>query len=227
MSASKTYLIFLGPPGSGKGTQSRMLQDKLGIPQISTGDLFRYNLKNKTELGLLAKRYMDAGELVPDEVTIRMVEERLSRSDCAHGAIFDGFPRNLHQAVALDEMLQDEGGVSLAPLLLVDDSEVIRRLSGRRVCRSCGAVYHVEFKPPKIDGVCDIDGGELYQRDDDKPETIKHRLYVYYRQTSPLVGYYFAKGLLAEINGNRPPDEVQQALIQTLAERHLLSETAT
>ena len=221
----KTYLIFLGPPGSGKGTQSRMLQDKLGIPQVSTGDLFRYNLKNKTELGLLAKRYMDAGELVPDEVTIRMVQDRLSRPDCANGAIFDGFPRNLHQAVALDDMLRDDGGVSLVTMLVVDDDEVIRRLSGRRVCRVCGAVYHIEFQPPKVDNVCDIDGGELYQRDDDKPETIKHRLYVYYRQTSPLVGYYFAKGLLVEVNGNRPPDQVQQALLDVLAEHNIYPST--
>lgn len=218
----RTYLIFLGPPGSGKGTQARQLVKKLNLPQVSTGDLFRYHLKNVTELGLLAKGYMDAGELVPDDVTIRMVETRLQEEDASRGAILDGFPRNLVQVVALDEMLAPYGGVSLVPLLEVDDDEVMRRLTGRRVCRLCGHVYHLEFNPPREEGVCDLDGGELYQRDDDRPETIRNRLYVYYKHTSPLVGYYFARGILAEVNGSQAPEVVQAALVALLEGRGLL-----
>ncbi len=214
---TRTYIVFLGPPGSGKGTQAKILEKKLGLPQVATGDLFRYNLKNQTELGLLAKRYMDAGELVPDEVTIRMVEDRLAREDCARGAILDGFPRNLDQAVALDDMLAPYGGVTVVPLFMVDDEVVVERISGRRVCRNCGAVYHVKFNPPKQDHICDICGGELYQRDDDRPETVRNRLYVYYKQTAPLIGYYFAKGLLEKIDATKPVDQVTQELEAVLA----------
>ena len=214
---TRTYIVFLGPPGSGKGTQAKILEKKLGLPQVATGDLFRYNLKNQTELGLLAKRYMDAGELVPDEVTIRMVEDRLAREDCARGAILDGFPRNLDQAVALDDMLAPYGGVTVVPLFMVDDEVVVERISGRRVCRNCGAVYHVKFNPPKQDNICDICGGELYQRDDDRPETVRNRLYVYYKQTAPLIGYYFAKGLLEKIDATKPVDQVTQELEAVLA----------
>jgi len=215
----RTFIVFLGPPGSGKGTQARILEQKLGLPQVATGDLFRYNLKNQTELGLLARKYMDAGELVPDEVTVRMVEERLAREDCARGAILDGFPRSLPQAVALDEMLAPYGGVTVVPLFQVDDDVVVERISGRRVCRNCGAVYHVKFNPPKQEGICDVCGGELYQRDDDRPETVKNRLYVYYKHTAPLIGYYFARGLLAEIDANQPVADVTAALEAVLAER--------
>ncbi len=218
----RIFIVLLGVPGAGKGTQAKMLQEKLGIPQISTGDIFRYNLKNQTELGLLAKRYMDAGELVPDEVTIRMVEDRLAQEDCARGAILDGFPRNLEQAQALDEMTAPDGGVSLVPLIEISDEEAMRRITGRRVCRQCGAVYHIEFNPPKHDMVCDRCGGELYQRDDDKPETVRNRLYVYYKQTSPLIGYYFCKGLLVRVDGSRPIEEVHQTLMHILAERGIL-----
>lgn len=214
--AQRTYLVLLGVPGAGKGTQARLLEDTLGIPQISTGDLFRYNLKNQTELGLLAKSYMDRGDLVPDEVTIRMVEDRLTQPDCAQGAIFDGFPRNLQQAVALDRITEPGGGVYKAPLVHLEDDEAMRRITGRRVCRTCGAVYHVDFNPPKSAGVCDLDGGELYQRDDDKPETVRNRLYVYYKQTSPLVGYYFAKGLLVQVDGAQPIEVVQAQLLALL-----------
>jgi adenylate kinase len=218
MAANKrTFIVFLGPPGSGKGTQAKILEKKLGLPQVATGDLFRYNLKNKTELGLLAKQYMDAGELVPDEVTIRMVEERLARDDCARGAILDGFPRNLHQAAVLDEMLAPYGGVTVTPFFVVDDDVVVARISGRRICRNCGAVYHVAFNPPKQDNICDVCGGELYQRDDDRPETVKNRLYVYYRQTGPLIGYYFARGLLERIDASKSVDEVTRMLEATLA----------
>jgi adenylate kinase len=211
--ARRLYLVLLGVPGAGKGTQARLLEEALRIPQISTGDLFRYNMKNQTELGRLAKSYMDRGDLVPDEVTIRMVEDRLQREDCREGAIFDGFPRNLKQAVALDQLTEVYGGIRRTPLINLDDDEAMRRITGRRSCRTCGAVYHIEFNPPKVAGKCDLDGGELYQRDDDKPETVRNRLYVYYKQTSPLVGYYFAKGLLAEVDGSQPIETVQAALL--------------
>jgi adenylate kinase len=214
--ARRTYLVLLGVPGAGKGTQARMLEETLNIPQISTGDLFRYNLKNETELGRLAKSYMDRGDLVPDEVTIRMVEDRLQQDDCERGAIFDGFPRNLAQAVSLDELTAEHGGIGLVPLINLDDEEAMQRVTGRRVCRTCGAAYHVDFNPPKVEGKCDLDGGELYQRDDDKPETVRNRLYVYYKQTSPLVGYYFAKSLLAEIDGTNSIEAVHAELLSRL-----------
>lgn len=214
----RTYLVFLGVPGAGKGTQAKLLETALGLPQVSTGDIFRYNLKNETELGLLARSYMDKGELVPDDVTIRMVEDRLQQADCAKGAIMDGFPRNLVQAKSFDAMTAESGGVGLVPLISLTDEEAMRRITGRRVCRSCGAVYHVDFNPSQVEGVCDNDGGELYQRNDDKPDTVRNRLYVYYKQTSPLVGYYFAHGLLAEIDGARPIDVVQAELSQLVAE---------
>lgn len=215
----RTFFVLLGVPGAGKGTQAKLLQDRLGLPQISTGDIFRYNLKNDTELGLLAKSYMDKGNLVPDEVTIRMVEDRLDQTDATRGAILDGFPRNLVQAQALDQMTEPYGGISLVPLIHISDEEAMLRITGRRSCRTCGAVYHVEFNQPRQTGICDLDGGELYQRDDDKPETVRNRLYVYYKQTSPLIGYYFAKGLLAEIDGTRSIDDVQAELMGLLAEK--------
>jgi len=218
----RVFLVLLGVPGAGKGTQAKLLEELLQIPQISTGDLFRYNLKNETELGLLAKSYMDRGDLVPDEVTIRMVEERLTREDCARGAIFDGFPRNLTQATALDAITEPLGGIAVVPLIGLEDDDAMRRITGRRVCRSCGAVYHIDFNPPKQEGVCDVDGGELYQRDDDKPDTVRNRLYVYYKQTAPLVGYYYAKGLLAEVDGGLPIDEVQANLKAALQTKGLI-----
>jgi len=212
----RKFIVLLGVPGAGKGTQAKLLEERFGLPQISTGDLFRYNLKNQTKLGVLAQGYMAVGDLVPDEVTIRMVEDRLQREDCARGAIMDGFPRTLGQAAAFDEMVAPYGGVSIVPLIYIEDDEALRRITGRRVCRSCGALYHVDFNPPKEEGVCDVDGGELYQRDDDKPETVRNRLYVYYKQTSPLVGYYFAKHLLATIDGCQPIDTVFAVLEQLL-----------
>lgn len=224
--ARRTYLVLLGVPGAGKGTQARLLEETLGIPQISTGDIFRYNLKNDTELGQLAKSYMDRGDLVPDEVTIRMVQDRLQHEDCARGAIFDGFPRNLVQAQALDEMTAAHGGIALTPLITLDDDEAMRRVTGRRVCRTCGAVYHVEFNPPKVAGKCDLDGGELYQRDDDKEETVKNRLYVYYKQTSPLVGYYFAKQLLAEVDGAQSIEKVHKQLAAELQSRSIVTKVS-
>lgn len=213
MSEARTYVVLLGVPGAGKGTQAKLLEQSTGLPQVSTGDIFRYNLKNQTELGKLAKSYMDRGDLVPDDVTIRMVEDRLQQPDCARGAIMDGFPRNLVQAAAFDKITAPFGGVSVVPLINVEDDETIRRITGRRSCRTCGAVYHVTLNPPKVEGVCDVDGGELYQRDDDKEDTVRNRLFVYYKQTSPLIGYYFAKGVLAEVDGSRSITEVQQALL--------------
>jgi adenylate kinase len=213
MSEVRTYVVLLGVPGAGKGTQAKLLEQSTGLPQVSTGDIFRYNLKNQTELGKLAKSYMDRGDLVPDDVTIRMVEDRLQQPDCARGAIMDGFPRNLVQAAAFDKITAPDGGVRIVPLINLEDDETIRRITGRRSCRTCGAVYHVVFNPPKIENVCDIDGGELYQRDDDKEETVRNRLFVYYKQTSPLIGYYFAKGVLAEVDGSVPITEVQRALL--------------
>jgi adenylate kinase len=213
----RTYLVLLGVPGAGKGTQAKQLEESLHLPQVSTGDIFRYNLKNETELGLLAKRYMDRGDLVPDEVTIRMVEDRLQQPDCAEGAILDGFPRNLVQATAFDAVTKPYGGVTLVPLINLEDEDAIRRITGRRVCRTCGAVYHVDFNPPKQSGICDVDQGELYQRADDAPETVRNRLYVYYKQTAPLIGYYYAHSLLREIDGAQPIEAIQaqlQALVR-------------
>ncbi len=220
--SGRKFLVLLGVPGAGKGTQAKELVDLLGIPQISTGDLFRYNLKNETELGKLAKSYMDKGDLVPDDVTISMVEDRIKNADCDAGAIFDGFPRALPQATALDGMIDPLGGLTIVPQISLDDEEVMRRITGRRVCRGCGEVYHVDFKPPKVEGVCDECGGELYQRADDMPETVKNRLYVYYKQTSPLVGYYYAKGLLVEIDGNQAIEKVTEDLKAVLKENGLI-----
>ncbi len=210
--SNRKFIVLLGVPGAGKGTQAKILEELLHLPQVSTGDIFRYNLKNQTLLGQLAKGFMDRGELVPDDVTIKMVEDRLRSDDCINGAILDGFPRNLSQAKAFGQMTASSGGVSLVPLIHIEDDEAIRRISGRRSCRNCGTVYHVDFNPPKIDGVCDNCGGDLYQRDDDTAETVKNRLYVYYKQTSPLVGYYFAKELLVELDGTQSIQFVTEKL---------------
>jgi adenylate kinase len=212
MAEKRMFIVLLGAPGAGKGTQAKLLEEAAQLPQISTGDIFRFNLKNQTELGKLAKSYMDTGALVPDEVTIRMVEDRLQQPDAARGAIMDGFPRNLVQATAFDALVAPYGGVSVVPMISVDDEEVIRRITGRRSCKSCGAIYHVLYNPPKVAGVCDKDGGELTQRDDDREETVRNRLFVYYKQTAPLIGYYYAKGLLAEVDGMQPIEDVAAAL---------------
>lgn len=217
MSSNPTYLILIGPPGAGKGTQAAMLEETLGLKQVSSGDLFRENLKNETELGLLAKGYMERGELVPDDVTIGMVKERISRPDCSRGAILDGFPRTLEQARALDTMLASQGSrISIVPMIDVSDEEVLDRLTARRVCRAQGHTYHLRYKPPKVEGVCDIDGSELYQRTDDSPETVRNRLFVYYKQTSPLIGYYFAKDLLVRVDGQRSMDDVHRDLLNII-----------
>lgn len=214
---NRLYIVLLGVPGAGKGTQARRLEEALGIPQVSTGDLFRYNLKNETELGLLAKRYMDSGGLVPDDVTSRMVAERLQMKDAQRGALLDGFPRTLNQAVMFEEMVAPYGGITCVPFFKLDDKEALRRITGRRVCPTCGAVYHIDFNPPKQAGVCDIDGGELYQRSDDKEETVQKRLYVYYKETSPLIGYYFAHDLLADIDASMSIEMVSKKLTNMLS----------
>jgi len=211
------FVIMLGAPGAGKGTQARMLAEALDLAHISSGDIFRENLKNETPLGKLAKTYMDRGELVPDAVTINMVMDRLAQPDCAKGAVLDGFPRTLPQAAALDEALaQRDDRVRLAPLLDVSDEAVIDRLAGRRVCRDCQAMYHVDYSPPEVAGVCDKCGGELYRRTDDEPETVRNRLFVYYKQTSPLVGYYFAHSVLKTLAGDREMAAVQADLVDAV-----------
>lgn len=216
-SPNPVHLVLVGPPGAGKGTQAAMLETKLGLKQISSGDLFRENLKNQTELGKLARTYMDRGELVPDEVTIAMVQERIQRPDCARGVIFDGFPRTLEQARALDQMLAaQDSAISLTPVLMASDETIMERMTGRRICRNCGAVYHVTNNPPKMAEVCDVCGGELYQRTDDSPETVRNRLFVYYKQTSPLIGYYFARNLTVRLDADQPIDAVQQALLDAI-----------
>ena len=209
-----TYIVLLGPPGVGKGTQAKILSDETGLPQVSSGDLFRENLKNETELGKLAKTYMDRGELVPDDVTIAMVRDRLSRPDCAKGAILDGFPRTPAQAQALDTMLADFNcRVDVVPYITADESILVERIGGRWTCRANGHIYHEKFNPPLKPGVCDVDGSELYQRDDDKAETITNRIRVYLAQTAPLVDYYRARGTLVEIDGSSPVEQVSENLL--------------
>ncbi|MBX6355341.1 MAG: adenylate kinase [Micromonosporaceae bacterium] len=210
-------LVLVGPPGAGKGTQAEFIAAHLVVPKISTGDIFRANVAQGTPLGIEAKRFMDAGQLVPDEVTINMVRERLAEPDAADGFLLDGFPRTTPQAVALDKLLADLGdGLDLVLELVVDDDEVIRRLSGRRTCHGCGKIWHVEFDPPLHDGVCDRCGGALFQRDDDKPETIAERLRVYARDTAPLVDYYGAQGKLVGIDATGPVEDVTVRAIDAL-----------
>jgi adenylate kinase len=214
MSSQPLFLVLLGGPGAGKGTQAERLSEALGVPQVSTGDLFRENLKNETELGLLARRYMEQGELVPDKVTVGMVRERLSRPDAADGAILDGFPRTIAQAEALRELLTEfDSELAVVPYIKVSEDVLLARLAGRWTCRACGAMYHQLFSPPQETGVCDRCGGELYQRPDDTPETQKHRIQVYFEQTAPLIDYYREKGLLVEVDGRPGIDEIQSALL--------------
>lgn len=191
-------IIFLGAPGVGKGTYTSRVKEKYGIPHISTGDIFRENIKNNTSLGKEAKSYMDAGKLVPDEVTINMVKERFKQPDAKKGYILDGFPRTIPQAEALSSFSK----VDVVINFVAKDSTIIQRLSGRRICRKCQAIFHVKNIPPKVEGICDKCGGEIYQREDDKPEAIKHRLKVYSDQTSPLIDYYKKKNLLHVIDAN-------------------------
>jgi adenylate kinase len=217
---SELDLILFGPPGAGKGTQAERLRGDFQLPFISTGEMLRANVKEGTELGRRAQEYMDAGELVPDELIVAMVADRLLRHDAQDGFILDGFPRTIEQADALDKQLADLGRRVTAALLIdVPDDEVIRRLAGRRVCVKAGHNYHVEFDPPKHDDVCDQDGSRLIQRDDDQPDVIRNRLRVYHEKTAPLIDYYDERGLMRRIDGTRPAAEVHdhiRAVIATL-----------
>ncbi|WP_433499614.1 adenylate kinase [Sphaerimonospora sp. CA-214678] len=210
-------LVLVGPPGAGKGTQAQFIASHLSIPKISTGDIFRANVSGGTPLGKLAKEYMDRGDLVPDEVTVAMVRDRLSEDDAQEGFLLDGFPRNVPQAEVLKKMLDEFGtALDLVLELVVDDDEVVRRLAGRRTCRSCGKVWHELFDPPTQPGVCDACGGELFQRDDDREETIRHRLEVYQEQTAPLVAFYADEGILVGVDATGPVEEVTQRAMAVL-----------
>jgi adenylate kinase len=210
-------LVLVGPPGAGKGTQAEFIAAHLTVPKISTGDIFRANVTAGTPLGVEARRFMDAGQLVPDEVTINMVRERLAEPDSADGFLLDGFPRTVPQAAALDKLLADLGvALDIVLELVVDDDEVVRRLSGRRTCHGCGKVWHLEFDPPTHEGVCDRCGGQLFQRDDDKPETVAERLRVYARDTAPLIDFYGAQGKLVGLDAAGPVEDVTERAIDAL-----------
>ncbi len=215
-----TYIVLLGPPGAGKGTQAEVISHEMNLAHISSGDLFRENLKNQTELGKLAQGYMNRGELVPDDVTIAMVRDRLSRTDCQDGALLDGFPRTPAQADALADMLGSMGQkVDSVPYISVPPDVLIERLGGRWTCPACGRVYHEKYNPPKTPGICDVDGTKLIQRDDDKAETVERRIRVYMDQTSPLIEYYRQKGLLAEVDGTQSIDEVSKEILQAIKKK--------
>jgi adenylate kinase len=212
-----TFIVLLGPPGAGKGTQAQKISDKLELPHISSGDIFRENLKNKTDLGELARGYMDRGELVPDDVTIAMIRERLSRPDCKPGALLDGFPRTPAQAEALDSMLMGfNGQIDSVPYISVPEQVLIERLTGRWTCRANGHIFHEKFNPSQEPGVCDYDGSELYQREDDKTETVIRRIRVYLEQTMPLIEYYRQQGVLVEVDGNQKIEQVTRDLLGAL-----------
>jgi adenylate kinase len=208
------YIVLLGPPGAGKGTQAQVISREMNLAHISSGDLFRENLKNQTDLGKLAQGYMNRGELVPDDVTIAMVQDRLSRPDCKEGALLDGFPRTPAQAEALSAMLSGMGqAVHKVPYIYVPAELLIERLSGRWTCQTCGYVYNEKSNPPKVQGVCDLDSGALIQRPDDKAETVANRIRVYMDQTSPLIEYYRQKGLLVEVDGTRGIEDVSKDIL--------------
>ena len=211
-------LVLVGPPGAGKGTQAQFIAEHVRVPKISTGDIFRANVSAGTPLGLQAKEFMDRGDLVPDEVTIDMVRNRLAENDALRGFLLDGFPRTVPQAETLDDILRETADSKLDVVLelVVDSDEVVRRLSGRRTCRTCNHIWHVDFDPPQVEGVCDLDQGELYQRDDDQAETIKNRLEVYEDQTAPLIAYYAGRGVLVGIDATGPVDDVTTRAIDAL-----------
>jgi adenylate kinase len=209
--------VLVGPPGAGKGTQAQFISSNLSIPKISTGDIFRFNVSSGTDLGRQAKAFMDRGDLVPDEVTIAMVASRLQEDDALDGFLLDGFPRNVPQAETLKKMLAEwDARLDIVLELVVDDDEVVRRLSGRRTCRRCGRIWHVVFDPPARQGLCDDCGGELFQRDDDREETIRHRLDVYQQQTSPLIAFYADEGILLGVDATGPVEEITDRALSAL-----------
>ncbi|MCR5604330.1 MAG: adenylate kinase [Lachnospiraceae bacterium] len=210
-------IIMLGAPGAGKGTQAKMIAEKYGIPHVSTGDIFRANIKNQTELGMEAKKYMDQGLLVPDELTVKILLDRVAKDDCKNGYVLDGFPRTIPQAEVLDKAVAElNESIDFAINVDVKDESIIKRMSGRRACLKCGATYHIEHIPPKQEGICDSCGSELVLRDDDKPETVKKRLSVYHEQTQPLIDYYSKKGILREVNGSQDMKDVFNAIVTIL-----------
>lgn len=212
-------IIMLGAPGAGKGTQAKKIAEKYGIPHISTGDIFRANIKNQTELGKKAKGYMDQGMLVPDELTLELIMDRFAKEDCKNGYVLDGFPRTIPQAEALTKALADQqDAVDYAINVDVPDEAIVSRMSGRRACLSCGGTYHIKFNPTRVEGVCDACGGELVLRNDDKPETVQKRLDVYHEQTQPLINYYQNQNILKEVDGTLPLEEVFQAIIAILGD---------
>ena len=208
---------MLGAPGAGKGTQAKMIADKYGVPHVSTGDIFRANIKNGTELGMEAKKYMDQGLLVPDELTVKILLDRVAEEDCKEGYLLDGFPRTIPQAEVLDKALTELGdAIDYAINVDVPDENIVKRMSGRRACLSCGSTYHMEHIPPKKEGVCDKCGNELVLRDDDKPETVLNRLEVYHKQTQPLIQFYEEKGVLRTVDGTKPMKEVFDSIVEIL-----------
>ena len=210
-------IIMLGAPGAGKGTQAKMIADKYGVPHISTGDIFRANIKNGTELGMEAKKYMDQGLLVPDELTVRILLDRVAQDDCKNGYVLDGFPRTIPQAEVLDSELTKLGDhIDYAINVDVPDENIVKRMSGRRACLTCGATYHIEHVPPKKEGICDVCGSELVLRDDDKPETVKNRLNVYHEQTQPLFDFCAEIGGRQTVDGTGPMEEVFAAITASL-----------
>ena len=213
------YIVLLGPPGAGKGTQAQIISQKLGIPHISSGDIFRENIKNQTELGVLAKKYIDRGELVPDDVTIAMIRDRLLRPDCESGALLDGFPRTPTQAEGLAEILAGiHAQIDIVAYINVPDEVLVERLTGRWMCREEGHIFHQKFNPPKEDGKCDYDHSELYQREDDRAETVTQRIRVYLEQTMPLIEYYRQHKVLIEVDGTQPVEDVTNMLLAQLSE---------
>lgn len=210
-------IVMLGAPGAGKGTQAQMISEKFNIPHISTGDIFRYNIKNGTELGKKAKGYMDAGQLVPDELTIEILLDRVAGDDCKDGYILDGFPRTIPQAQALTDVLSKNGDqIEYAIDVEVPDDNIIKRMSGRRTCPECGASYHIQYIPPKKEGICDNCGAALVQRDDDKPETVQNRLSVYHDQTQPLIDFYRGQNVLHEVDGTKEMNDVFADIVKIL-----------
>lgn len=210
-------IIMLGAPGAGKGTQAKMIAEKYQIPHISTGDIFRANIKNGTELGMEAKKYMDQGQLVPDELTVKILLDRVAKDDCKNGYVLDGFPRTIPQAEVLDKALNELGEkIDYAIDVEVPDENIVKRMSGRRACLACGATYHIEHIPPKAEGICDVCGQELVLRDDDKPETVLNRLQVYHKQTQPLIEFYTAKGVMKAVDGTMDMHDVFNEIVSIL-----------